>query len=326
MLLTQPVLDRPVLNQPAFKDAVLGGTTFVLERRVNQPSYAVARTLRDRATIAPTNGFALGDDGTLLVDDAPRSSSHPIVPGYESWRTTARLLNGRGRIVAHLDVEISTWAAGSVLIQLRPLDRSPQRWGARRTRRYFALAHAGADRLVRLLNEGAEAGARGGPLHDLSALQIRPIEPDDADGLRRLFWRMSPETRYFRFLSPVTQPGERCLHRLAEVDHRNRDALVATVDEQVVGVARYDRDVADPRHAEVAVVVEDAWHRHGIASALLRALTGLATDRGVEHFTATVAAENRAVSSLVRSFPVRASWDWDHGQRHLDIDLSPIAV
>ena len=89
----------------------------------------------------------------------------------------------------------------------------------------------------------------------------------------------------------------------------------------MVAVARYDRDANEPRHAEVAVVVEDAWHRHGIATALLRQLGGVATQRGVERFTATVAADNRAVATLVRSFPVHATWNWENGQRHLDIDL-----
>lgn len=304
---------------------VLSGSNLVLERRVNQPSQAVARTLRDRSTVAPANGFALGDAGRLLVDELPRSSPLPVVPGHESWRTTARLLSRRGRVVAHLDIEVGTWAPGSVFIQLRPLDRRAQRWGARRTRRYFALAHAGADLLERLLRESSAPGALGGAPNDgapdLSAVAIRPIEPDDAEGLRRLFWRLSPETRYFRFLNPMDHPGETCLRHLADVDHRDRDALLAVVDDQVVAVARYDRDVAEPRHAEVAVVVEDAWHRRGIATALLRALTAVATERGVEHFTATVASDNRAVATLVRSFPVRATWNWDHGQRTLDVDL-----
>jgi RimJ/RimL family protein N-acetyltransferase len=290
---------------------VLSETNFVLERRVNRPSQAVARTLRDRSAVAPEHGFELGSDGRLLVEEAPRLSTHPIVPGYDSWRTTARLLSARGRLVSRLDIEIGTWTRGSVLIQLRPIDRSPERWTARRTRRYFALAHAGADRLERLLNETPSIGD----------VTIRPIEPRDAEELRSLFWRMSPESRYFRFLSPVQRPADSCLHHLAEVDHRDRDALVASLNDHVVAVARYDRDANEPRYAEVAVVVEDAWHRHGIATALLHALGGVATQRGVERFTATVAADNRAVATLVRSLPVRATWNWDHGQRHLDVDL-----
>jgi len=310
-------------------DEVLNGSNFVLERRVNRPSDAVAKTLLDRSTVAPVNGFALEDEGTLLVDETPRST-RPTAMGHESWRTTARLLTGRGRLVSRLDIEVSAWAPGSVIIQLRPLDCRPQRWGTRRTRRYFTLAHAGADRLERLLNEAAPFAPTGGRPEDrpddLPGLSIRAIEPYDVERLSSLFWRLSPQSRYFRFLSPVQNPGETCLHHPAEVDHRSRDALVATVNDEVVGVARYDRDSTDPSRAEVAVVVEDAWHRRGVATKLLRALAGVATQRGVEQFTAIVSADNRPVTTLVRSFPVRATWAWDHGQRNLDVDLRSVAI
>jgi RimJ/RimL family protein N-acetyltransferase len=291
-------------------EPMLYETNFVLERRVNRPSRAVAKRLRDQSTIAPAAGFALGTEGTLIVEGAPRPSSNPIVAGHESWRTTARLVTARGRHVARLDIEVSTWTPASVLLQFRPLDRNPHRWSARRTRRYFSLAHAGADRLEQLLNE-----TTFGPV------TIRPIQPRDVDELRDLFWRLSPESRYFRFLSPVQRPPESTLHHLAEVDHQDRDALVASVDNHVVAVARYDRSATEPSKAEVAVVVEDAWHRHGIATALLRELGGVASERGVERFTATVAAENRAITTLVRSLPVRATWNWDQGERQLDVPL-----
>ena len=58
-----------MLDEPA-----LYGSTYVLKRRVNRPSEVVAKTLRDRATVAPSNGFALEDGGTLLVEETPRSS------------------------------------------------------------------------------------------------------------------------------------------------------------------------------------------------------------------------------------------------------------
>ena len=293
---------------------VLSGSNFVLERRVNRPARSVTRMLRDSSVVASSAGFAIGGDGTLLVEAAPRVSAHPILPGHQSWQTTAQLLSGRERVVAHLDIEISTWTPNSMLIQMRPLDRSPQRWGARRTRRYFELAHAGADRLEQLLNEAPAE----------SDVTIRPIEPSDVEQLRSLFWRMSPESRYFRFLGPVTNPADACLRHLAEVDHGDRDALVAMMNDQVVGVARYDRDASERTHAEVAIVVEDAWHRHGIATALLRDLGGVATRRGVERFTATVAAENRTVATLVHSLPVRAIWNWDHGQRELEVGLCSV--
>jgi RimJ/RimL family protein N-acetyltransferase len=261
----------------------------------------------------------------LLVDEAPRRSSLPIAPGYESWRATARLLSGRRGRVARLDIEIGISAPGSVLVELRPLDRRPQRWSARRTRRYFALAHAAADRLEQLLNEHASVDVRGGrATHAFGALTIRPIDPDDLEALRALFGRLSPQYRDFRVLSPVNQLGESCLHQLTDVDYHDRDALVASVDDQVVAVARYGRDRTEPRDAEVAVVVDDAWHRHGIATELLRVLSRIAGERGVERFTATVTADNEAVTMLVRSLPVRTTWSWDHGQQTVAVDLGPI--
>jgi RimJ/RimL family protein N-acetyltransferase len=292
--------------------------SYVLERRVNQPVSAIAPALRDRTTIAPAAGFALGTDGMLVIDDLPRPATHPVIPGHRSWRTSARLLSARNRLVARVDIEIASWGPESVVVQMRPIDRHAHRWGSRRARRYFTLAHAGADTIEQVLN--AQTKRRVAPFD--VPFTIRPIEPDDREALRSLFWRLSPESRYFRFLAPVQQPTEQALHHLAEVDHARRDAIVAVVDEQVVGVARYDRDRVAPANAEIAVVVEDAWHRHGIATALVNELSKAAHRRGIEQFTATVAAENRAVATFVRSFPVHATWAWDRGERQLAIPLA----
>jgi RimJ/RimL family protein N-acetyltransferase len=299
------------------KPAAAPQPSFVLERRVNHPAAVVARTLRDRSTIAPADGFALDGGGTLVVDDPLRPSTHPLVPGHESWRAPASLLDEHGRLVARVDIEVAPWAPGSMIVQLVPIDARTHRWSARRARRYFALAHAGADRLERVLNE---EGARCAPAR-VAPFTIRPIEDDDLEGLRALFWRLSPESRYYRFLAPVRRPAEGVLHRLAEVDHAARDAYVAVVDQNIAGVARYDRDQADPRNAEVAVVVEDAWHRRGIATALVSELSKAASRRGIERFTATVSADNRAVATFVGSLPVQPHWAWDNGQRQLGIEL-----
>jgi hypothetical protein len=171
--------NRPQFNQSQFDRSVLGASNFVLERRVNRPSHSVADVLRDCSILAPPNGLALGGAGMLFVDEAPRRTLFPIAPGYESWRATARLLSGRRRLVARLDVEFDLMALGSVVLQLRPLDRHPQRWSARHTRRYFALAHAGADRFEQLLNEHAAVVViTDAPRHEPNALTSRPIDPD----------------------------------------------------------------------------------------------------------------------------------------------------
>lgn len=180
-LFNQPLFNRPLFDRRQFPEPVLDASNFVLERRVNQPSHSVADVLRDHSIVAPPTGFALGDNGTLLVDEGPRRTLFPIAPGCESWRATAWLLSGPRRLVAMLDIEIDISAPGSVLVQLRPLDRRPQRWSARHKRRYFALAHAGADRLEQLLNEHASVDVRSESAVTNAVTNLPTTEPTRLD-------------------------------------------------------------------------------------------------------------------------------------------------
>ncbi len=145
-------------------------------------------------------------------------------------------------------------------------------------------------------------------LDDGTAVEFRAIAPDDAPRLERLFWRLSPESLYRRFFTPMTHPRPEMLVRLTTVDYVDRLALVAVVADEVVGVARYDRLAAvappglrvDPGEAEAAVIVEDAWQGRGIATRLLWRLSAAARARGVTAFVAEVLAENRPMMGLLR--------------------------
>lgn len=80
-------------------------------------------------------------------------------------------------------------------------------------------------------------------LRDGSAVQIRPIEPDDIDALLRGFQALSPESRYRRFLAPLNRLSDEQLRYLTVVDHHDHEALVAVSDpdEEPVGAARFIR-------------------------------------------------------------------------------------
>lgn len=144
---------------------------------------------------------------------------------------------------------------------------------------------------------------------------IRPIRSEDADALGRLFERLSPQTVYRRFHQPVARARPSTLAYLAGVDHHDRDALVAEVEGEIVGVARYDRLHKGPRdEAEVAIVVEDAWQRHGLGRRLLAELAPLAAGRGVHAFTAALLGENHAALGLLRALAPAAAVRPDHGE------------
>jgi GNAT superfamily N-acetyltransferase len=132
------------------------------------------------------------------------------------------------------------------------------------------------------------------------AVATRPVRPTDQTLFCRLWGRLSRETVYRRFHAPVQTLPEETVRRLVTVDHDLREALVAEVGGEVIGVARYDRPLGDPSTAEFAVLVEDAWQGVGVGRQLLAELTRLAAERGVRTLTATVQPDNRPVLRLVR--------------------------
>ena len=154
---------------------------------------------------------------------------------------------------------------------------------------------------------------------------IRPIGIDDRALLADGFARLSANSRRLRFhgtkesLSPVE------LDYLTNVDHRDREALVAAgrVDGRGIGVARYTRDPNDPQTAEVAVTVIDEWHRRGVGKALITRLITRATDEGIGRFTALVTNENVGSIKLLRSLDLEVSvLDRDHETTEYEIRLA----
>jgi GNAT superfamily N-acetyltransferase len=149
---------------------------------------------------------------------------------------------------------------------------------------------------------------------------LRQIEPDDADRLRRLFYRLSPETIYWRFFTPIHVPREEVLEHFARVDHERREAIVAVVEDEVVGVARYDQADGTPE-ADTAVLVEDAWQGQGLAKVLLRHLARVARQRGIRIFTALIMGENVRARQLYSRVFAAVDAHLDGAEWHLRISL-----
>ena len=150
-------------------------------------------------------------------------------------------------------------------------------------------------------------------LAEHTVVTTRPVAPQDVVRFVRLWTRLSPDTVYRRFHAPIRQLPATELRRLLDVDHDLREAIVAVVRDEVVGVARYDRPPDDLDNATFAVVVEDAWQGRGLGRRLLSELTELAGSRGVHGFTASVQADNRRMLRLVRLMFPGSRWTVDHG-------------
>lgn len=135
-----------------------------------------------------------------------------------------------------------------------------------------------------------------------TAPALRVIQDDDEARLERLFYRLSPESVYRRFFTLYSTPPKGALRTLSHLDHDTRDAIVAVVDDEVVGVARYA--AVAPGVAEIAVLVEDAWQGRGLGRRLLECVAALARVHGMTELCATVLAENRGAIAMLRAvFP-----------------------
>jgi len=165
-------------------------------------------------------------------------------------------------------------------------------------------------------------------LRDGSRFRIRRLRHSDNELLLRGFRRLSPESRYRRFLAPTPTLSGRTLRYLVEIDHRDHEALIA-VDEECnegVGVARYVRNPARPDAAEVAVTVVDDWQGRGLGTLLLEAITMRAREEGVDTFTALMLVDNRQMMDLLQRLGAVRVVDRAAGAVEVEVHLPAIGV
>ena len=160
-------------------------------------------------------------------------------------------------------------------------------------------------------------------LSDGGTAHLRPIRADDVEQLRALHGRLSQQSIYYRFFSPIPTLPEPQLHHLAEVDYRDRFALVAELDAQVVAVVRYDRDLAEPIAAEVAFVVADDQQRRGLATVMLEHLAAVARSNGIERFDAETLPDNRPMMDVFRHAGFDVTSHFESGVIAVSFPLSP---
>ena len=150
------------------------------------------------------------------------------------------------------------------------------------------------------------------PLKGGGEYRVRPIRPDDAQMIQRLVRELSPESRYFRFVSPLAELPNSLLARFTLIDYDREMALVAVhserlvnaegevnTAERIIGVSRY---VANPDHTscEFALVVADDFASRGVGARLMLSIMDVARERGLTEMQGLVLASNIKMLKLMR--------------------------
>jgi ribosomal protein S18 acetylase RimI-like enzyme len=130
-------------------------------------------------------------------------------------------------------------------------------------------------------------------LPDGAELLVRPAGVGDAGAVRRLHGRCSVATLGRRY--PGGPPAENRLRPL--LAPAGGVTLVAQHGEEVVAMANL---LVEGDLGEVALLVEDAWQRRGVGTALLRRLLGYARKAGSAAVVSHSRAENVAMQRTLR--------------------------
>lgn len=145
----------------------------------------------------------------------------------------------------------------------------------------------------------ALAGLPGGAgVADLSTLVhprlvppavLRPATVADVEALCAMHRRCSPDSRYCRYLVVTKEVGPANVRRLLT---ETATTVAEALDGQLVAMGNVCLGGAE---AELALLVEDGWHRRGLGVCLACVLAGQAVESGARVLTATVIGTNVAI-------------------------------
>jgi acetyltransferase len=140
-------------------------------------------------------------------------------------------------------------------------------------------------------------------LADGTPVRVRPVGPRDRAALGRFAAALSPASRLARYGTTAMGLSDARLAALTDIDPEHEVGFVITVPdeggERIVGELRFVID-GSSGCADVALVVADGWHRHGIGTRALLALVRAAARRGLRWLRADVGCANDATLRMLQ--------------------------
>jgi RimJ/RimL family protein N-acetyltransferase len=156
------------------------------------------------------------------------------------------------------------------------------------------------------------------------------MRPSDAALLERMYYRLSSETRYRRFFTPIDHLDPERLRfeaaRLATVDPERETALIAVDDEdgreESVGVARFSRLSERNDSCEGSIVLRDDFQGVGIGRQLFDLLVQVALASGMRHLVLLTHADNLPMIALVQRLGMPFKGRFSNGLYEIDVQLT----
>jgi acetyltransferase len=149
------------------------------------------------------------------------------------------------------------------------------------------------------------------------------LEAGDEALVARMFGRLSAESLYRRFFTPLARPDQ-FTRLVLRQDGYERAAVAAVESGEVIGIAQYSRKPG-ACSADLGIVVADAWQRQGVGTRLVAALADVAHAAGIEMFAVDVQGDNYGVHRLLRRVAPAMRLTFSGGEGHGEFATEPAA-
>lgn len=155
-------------------------------------------------------------------------------------------------------------------------------------------------------------------------LKIRPARASDEDMMRRLFYKFSDRSKYYRYFTTVRVMPHENMQKYLSVDYENIMSVVAVQYhgniERIVAEARYAAYPTGDNY-EMAFLVDEEFQGRGIATYLAEFLIMVARGRGIKKLSALVLSQNTAMLAVFDRLSVKPEKHYDGDTVELEFFL-----
>ncbi len=161
-------------------------------------------------------------------------------------------------------------------------------------------------------------------LSDGGVVHLRAVRPDDGERMVAFHMRQSPEALYYRYFSPKPTLTAAEVERLVTTDGTGHMGFIALVDDEIVGVGRFDR-FRGADEAEIAFMVDGSQWGRGLATVLLEYLVAAGREARLAGFVAQVLPDNRRMLTVLDKAGFDAHRQFADGVIEVELSLDPSA-
>ncbi|MFO7884912.1 MAG: acetyl-CoA hydrolase/transferase C-terminal domain-containing protein [Desulfobacteraceae bacterium] len=151
---------------------------------------------------------------------------------------------------------------------------------------------------------------------------FRAIKPSDEEKMRRLFYRFSDKSVYYRYFSRIKTMPHAKMQEYVNIDFQKGLSIVAELkDGKLIAEARFNSLLLHDTHPEVAIFVDDNYQNFGLASYMLTMLMRQAQKRKLKGFKAEFLPDNAKVMRVIQKIDWNVEFKVENGVYNLMIDF-----